>query len=402
MTENIKKFPCSLCGSHENDDTPMLQVNDMHICGECITMMNDAISDRAEKSIAEVIAIRKTPSKIVEFVNQYVIGQDDAKRKLALAIYNHYKRINTPVIDGTEIQKSNILLIGPSGSGKTYLVQSIAKFLDLPYTIADATTLTEAGFVGEDVESILQGLITAADGDVNKASKGIVFIDEADKIAKKSLSASNVKDPGGEGVQQALLKMIEGTVSKVLKSGSRKTSKDAVDEIDTSNILFICSGAFVGLDDIIKNRTRSDKSGGMGFAASFEVNTEVAKPESEDLHRYGLIPEFVGRLPVVCVLDDLTVDDLVKILVEPKNSIVKQFTALAKTENATLSFTDDALRAIAEKAHAAKTGARGLRSVVESILSDTFFDLPDQIGKKHIEVLLNTDRVLGVRVHVDN
>lgn len=377
---------CSLCGQPAADGVPVVGKGTVHICGNCIKDSYDLIKDDLVVELSGDFR-KKTPSKIVEFVNQYVIGQDEAKKTLALAVYNHFKRIGNPVVNEVELQKSNILMIGPSGTGKTYLVQSIARFLDIPFTIADATTLTEAGFVGEDVESILQSLIQAAGGDVEKAKTGIIFLDEIDKIAKKSSGASTVKDPSGEGVQQALLKLVEGTNSRVLKDGSRKTTKDPIDVIDTSQILFICGGAFVGLDAIVqKNHAKSEN--GIGFSASVEKEEVVFDPTPEDLHQFGLIPELIGRLPVICTLEALDVDALTKILVEPKNSVVKQFQAMVEMDGAKLTFTDEAITAIAELAFIRKTGARGLRSIVESTLKSAMFDLPDNEMITELKVIV--------------
>lgn len=382
---------CSMCGQPKANGVPIVSNQSFHICGNCINYSYNMIKDDAPMKL-EGDFRKKTPSKIVEFVSQYVIGQDSAKETIALAIYNHYKRMSNPTFNDVELQKSNILMVGPSGTGKTYLVQSIARFLDIPFTIADATTLTEAGFVGEDVESILQKLIQAANGDVKKAEHGIIFLDEVDKIAKKSSGASTSKDPSGEGTQQALLKILEGTQSRVLKNGSRKTANDAMDVIDTTNILFICGGAFVGLDDITqKNHGASNR--GIGFGATVEKDKKETKfsPEPEDLYEYGMIPELVGRLPVICTLDELDVSALSKILVEPKNSVVKQFQSLVEMDGARLEFTSEAIDKIAELAAERKTGARGLRSIVESVLNKHMFTLPDQDDVEKLVVSLNSD-----------
>lgn len=381
MTNKVHslKPSCCWCGISHKDATAMLGVGDKTICGACIAHAWDHIKDEIPTAVA--IDGNKTPSKIVEFVNQYVIGQNEAKRTLALAIYNHYKRINNPLFGDVEIQKSNILLIGPSGTGKTLLLKSIARFLDVPFAVADATALSATGYVGEDVSSILNTLVQNADGNIEKAARGIIYLDEVDKIAKKSSGPSNDKDPGGECVQQELLKIIEGTKANISKMGGRKISGTQMDTIDTTNILFICGGAFVGLDDIVK-RDHYKSSMGIGFASSvkedgaeYDYRNDL---EPEDLYQFGMIPELIGRLPVICTLKDLTVDDLVRVLTEPKDSIIKQFQALAKMDGAGLTFSDDALHKIAEEAVLQKTGARGLRSIVEKVLNDIMFELPDK------------------------
>lgn len=374
-TESAKPLKCSFCGEFEMDGVPMISNQEIHICGNCVNLCSSMIADTPVKLTGDFT--KKTPSKIVEFVNQYVVGQDDAKKTLALAIYNHFKRIENNIPNGVEIQKSNILMIGPSGCGKTHLVQSIAKFLDIPLAISDATTLTESGYIGDDVESMLHSLIQNAGGDVKKAEHGIIFIDEVDKIAKRSAGTSLTKDPGGEGVQQSLLKLIEGTTATVPKTGGRKISGSQMDTIDTTNILFICGGAFVGLESILQ-KNHSTVTTGIGFGVEVEKKLpEKFSPEPEDLYQFGLIPELVGRLPVICTLDDLSVDALKKILVEPKNSIIKQFISLVNMEGVNLKFTEDAVQYIAEKANERKTGARGLRSIVEDIMKDSMFSLPD-------------------------
>ena len=380
---------CSFCGELEVEGVPFISNGEAVICGNCIKLCTDILKEDTTKIIGDFS--NKTPSKIVEFVNQYVIGQDDAKKTLALAIYNHYKRIDNPVYNDVELQKSNILMIGPSGCGKTHLVQSIARFLNLPFAIADATTLTESGYIGDDVESMLHSLIQNADGDIEKAERGIIFVDEVDKIAKKSTGASLTKDPGGEGVQQALLKLMEGTVSTVPKAGGRKVSGNQMDKINTTNILFICGGAFVGLEEILEKNHSKVKTG-IGFGVEVEKQLpEKYTPEPEDLYQYGLIPEMVGRLPIICTLDALSVEALEKILVEPKNSVVKQFIALVSMDGADLEFTPESINKIAELAYERKTGARGLRSIVENLLKETMFELPDRrdVEKVTVEVVNN-------------
>ena len=376
---------CTACEQTEQEVSILFSIDRHHyICDKCVDLMKEEIDkDRLEKAREKHGNSNKSPKSIVEFLNQYVIGQEQAKKSLAIAIYNHYKRLNFKN-EGVELAKSNILMIGPTGSGKTLLAQSVAKFLDVPFTIADATTLTEAGYVGDDVETILTSLINAADGDVGRAEHGIVFIYEIDKIAKKGASASITRDVSGEGVQQGLLKLIEGTKARIPQGGGRKHPDAKVDVIDTSNILFICSGAFVGLDKIIKHKEAGDRPS-MGFAATLketESKTKIKelkkpKPNPEDLYQFGLIPEFVGRLPVICQLNELDKQALMHILTEPKNSIIKQFVELFKIDNVELEFTTKALDHIAEKALALKTGARGLRSIVEEILEDVQFGLPD-------------------------
>lgn len=372
---NVIQMCCSTCGGTEGS---IIRIGSVNICQKCSDSLHEAFHDESDPVIHAGEKPTITPSKITEFVDQYVIGQDSAKRTLAIAIYNHYKRLNNPVLDGVELQKSNILIAGPSGSGKTHLVSSIAKLLDVPFVIADATVLTEAGFVGSDVESILHRLISVAGNDIEKAQRGIVFIDEVDKIAKKEVGASLTKDPGGEGVQQALLKLIEGSEVEVQIAGGRRTSGSATNVIDTTNILFVVSGAFVGLDDIIKQRSQRGTNLGIGFSAAVEHEIEdTGKIEPEDLVKFGLIPEFIGRLPVVTKLNPLTRDDLVRILTEPKNSIVKQFQALYRVDNSDLVFSDAALNKIADIAEKRESGARGLRSIVEDVLSAAAYAVPD-------------------------
>ena len=387
--DNKKPLECSMCGITQPTDNslPFISAGTTHICGNCIEESRVLLRDYYRAHA--VIDGKKTPSKIVEFVDQYVIGQESAKKTLALAIYNHFKRINNKVVDDVELQKSNVMLIGPSGSGKTHLVQTIARFLDIPFTIADATTLTESGYVGNDVESIFQNLLHAANGDVEKAQHGIVVVDEIDKIAKKNLGANLTKDPGGEGVQQGLLKILEGTKCDIPMTGKRKSPGEPNTSIDTTHILFIFAGAFVGLSDIIQSN--SDKNVGIGFGATVDKNLVTRDVEPEDLYKFGFIPELVGRIPVVCTLEELTISDLVKILTEPKNSVIKQYQALVSMDKVELEFSSSSLTRIAEIAFERKTGARGLRSIVENILKEHMFSLPDKENVSMMSVDYSND-----------